>query len=108
MQQPQHQEGWGDAEAHAVAKAVELRAEIAGLTCQTGDAPVEHVEQHRQKDQNSRDEQELVPGRIGSHAGGVRDRAEAARRVAQCQQRGKDGKDFSPADKTPATPPQLR
>jgi hypothetical protein len=75
------------------------------LPCEPGDAAVEHIEQHGQKDQNSRDEQELVAGRIGSHAGGVRDRAEAARGVAQRQQRGKDGKDFPSADKSPATPP---
>jgi hypothetical protein len=91
-----------------VAQAVELGAKITRLPREAGDAAVEHIEQHRQKDEDSGDEQELVAGRIGSDAGRVRDRAETARRVAQCQQRGKNGKDFPPADQTPATTPQLR
>lgn len=87
----QHQECRRHAEADGVAQAVELGAEFAGLLGPPRDAAIEHVEQHRQKDEYGRQKQVVLTGRVGTDFGRKGDRSKSAGRVPQREQRGEDG-----------------
>ena len=85
-------------ETDGVAQAVELGAELTGLFRPPRGPAVEHVEHHRQKDQEGGNQQALSVGAAPPHTlgkpdlGGKSNRAEAANGIAQREHRRQNGK----------------
>ena len=98
MHELQHDEGWSDSEADRIAQAVQLRTEVRCLICESRSTAVEHVEEHREKDQVSCRNQFHTLEVIGANLGGDGNCSEPTRGIAQRQQCGQYGEDFSVAN----------